>query len=171
MKKQNQIIALLINNLKKNKMKYLIAYVIIAVIFESIYLIISWKKSKKEIEKKEQIKVFLNVMKRIYSQSASIKALKEKIWNWYTIPLVITPLFIIVASLIFPFTLFTVTRKGLGIKTELEKKAEVERKLMDEAQKKSEEFMKNEGECCIPVIEGEEIKDDLNDNNNDSIKN
>ncbi len=138
-------------------MVYLIAYVIISVIFESIYIYVSFKKGLKKFKQNPNYEQFKAFYQALFS-SASMMLLKTKFWNWYTISFVITPLFIFVCPFLFPSSLFSVLKKSVGYKSELEKKAEIEEKSMEEARKKSEEFMKNEGDMN-PIEPDFEIPD------------
>jgi len=126
-------------------MKYLIAYIIIAVIFEAIYFVVSFKKGLKKFKQKPEYEQYKAFYKSLMS-SASMMLLKTKIWNWYTVSFVMIPLFIFVSPFLFPSSLFSLIKKMFGYKSKLEKKAEVEEKLSEEASIKAKEWMKNEGD-------------------------
>lgn len=132
-------------------MIYLIAYIIISVVVQSIYLVVSFRKGLKKFKQKPEYEHYKAFYKSLMS-SASMMLLKTKIWNWYTISFVITPLFIFICPFLLPSTLFTLLKKSVGYKSNLEIKAETEEKLMDEASAKSKEWMKNEGDMN-PIIE------------------
>lgn len=122
-------------------MKILLIYLIVSVIYEGITFIISWKQFKKKLDGTPQ----LQMLKMMFSATASMENLKKKFLNWYTIGFVGVPFLIIISPFLFPYTLFGHLRRLIFGKTKLEKRAEEEQKQYDEARKRSEDFMRNEG--------------------------
>ncbi len=141
-------------------MKYIITYTIVSTIFETIYLIISIKKGLKKFKQKPEYEYLKAFIQQLFL-SAPMKRAKEMFWNWYTIPFVLTPIFIFVCQFLFPLSLFGLIKKSLGIKTKLQKESEAEEKSIEESKKKHDEWMKTEGDMN-PIIEepnfDEEIK-------------
>lgn len=114
-------------------------YWIITIIYETINVIIIWKKFKKKTEQHEMFVAYKEALKR----SASMQMLWKAIFS----PLGASIAFIfmcIVSPIMFPFSLITLFKKLIGYKSELEKKVEVEEKSYEEAKKRSDHFMKNE---------------------------
>ena len=122
--------------------KLIILYIVVSVIYNVIGFIIAYKQLMNKIEGIDVLKG----MKQMFLQSAQIKLLKSKIWNWYTILFLGVPLFIFISPFLFPLSLFKLIKKTFGYKSKLQKESEIEEKLMQDSQKKSEEFMKNEGD-------------------------
>ena len=126
-------------------MKYLITYIVIAVIFQTIYTIISYKKALKKFKQKHEYD-FLKHFYEDFFSSPSMRSLKLKIWNWYTIMFVFIPMSIFICQFLFPFSLLSIIKKLLGYKSKLQKEVDIEEKEMDEASKKHDEFMRTESD-------------------------
>lgn len=133
---------------------YVLYYWAFAIVFETIYSYITfkqaWKKLKKTVEAHEYVMDMINAVK----QMASAKFLWKKIFSPYGY-FIGYLIFCIVAPFLFIASLVTLSKKLIGYKSKLEKDAEVEEKMAEEAQKEAKEWMANEG-CCVddePEIE------------------
>ncbi len=133
-------------------MEYLIAYIILSVVFESIYLFFGIKNFKNKLKLKPEYAQYTSIYYALLERP-SIQLLKQRLWNWYTITFIFTPLFIILSPFLLPPSLFSLIKKLFGYKSKLEKEAEIEEKSAEEARIRAEEWMKNEGDMNPPFDE------------------
>ena len=122
-------------------MLYFLIYWAVAVIYLGINFYFQWKKFQKWRKNDLSFKMFTTAL----FTSANAKLLVGKVWNPWTLIFVIIPIATMIAFFAFPLLLVGDIKIWLGIKSELQKKAEAETKAMEEATKRSQEFMKNEG--------------------------
>lgn len=147
-------------------------YIITSVVYECFNVFFSYKKIKKKINERPDLKDFINIYKTSFLNSKNGQYLKSKVWNWYIVSFVYVPMFIVISQFLFPFSLFSHLRKLIFGKSELQKEAEDESKKYEDAKKKSDEWLKNEGDInpendndCIPSTSNSYISnDDLNNN-------
>ncbi|MFA7307643.1 MAG: hypothetical protein WC026_13325 [Hyphomicrobium sp.] len=118
----------------------LICYWTFTVLYESIFIVIEWKRFKKKMEKNEMIQV----LKMTYQQSAQMQLFWKRIWSPLGFFVGFTFL-CITSPVLFVFSVQTLLKKLFGYKSALEKRAEEEAKMMEEAQQKRDEFMRTEG--------------------------
>lgn len=127
-----------------NTMKIFIAYLIVAEIYESIHFIIGYRKLIKYKNGNETIKEFILIL----LSSANMKMLFRRILNPFTIAFVGIPLVLIINLFIFPFSIFYLIRKALGIKSRLQIEAEKETEKIIQSERRprrrSNDFMKTE---------------------------
>lgn len=120
-------------------------YWIIAIVFETIYVYVSFKIEWKKVKKKEEQYSTVIAIIKAYKEQATYKLLWKKIFNPITYVAVYI-LFCITSPIFFPFSLFKLIRKMFGYKTKLEKQSEIENQKAEEARKRHEEWMKTEGD-------------------------
>lgn len=121
-------------------------YIIISVIYECVSVIFGYKKIKKKINERPDLQNFINVYKTSFLNTKNGQYIKSKVWNWYVIPFVYVPMFIIISQFLFPFSLFSHLRILIFGKSELQKEAENESKKYEDAKKESDDWLKNEGD-------------------------
>ncbi len=121
-------------------------YWLFAIIFETIYNYITftteWSKFKKRLEA-EEYAIYKELFNQ-YKQMSSIQLIWRKVFNpmSYFVGYII---FCIVTPIILPMSLITLFKKLIGYKSDLQKRAEMEGKRMEEANEREHEWMKNEG--------------------------
>jgi len=108
-------------------------------IFEVIHLYINWVNFKKKMKKNETVMFMVEAFKK----SPNFLRLWKMIYNPFTL-FVLLMILAIISPVVFIFSAFSLLKKLVGYKSKLQKQAEAEEKAMEEAKKKSEEFMKNE---------------------------
>jgi hypothetical protein len=113
-----------------------LAYWIFSIVYESISFYFGYKDFKKKISNNPRTKEFIDALMR----HEQVKNFKRMIWN----PYVITVAIIIVSPFMLPVTIYGY------FPSKQKRKAKEERIAMEEAHKRHEEFMKNEGEMCCP---------------------
>ena len=119
-------------------------YWICSIIFETVYSYITfkiaWKKLKKKSEQYEMIMMFIEQIKKLASVQLAFKMIFNR-FNYITGYLI----FCILSPLLAPISLIRLFKKIVGYKTDLEKKVIEEEKKMEEAERKSKEWMETEG--------------------------
>jgi len=121
-------------------MKIIIIYSIIAVIYESIYVSIEWKKVKKKFLDNISIQMFLQMM----STSEAGKTIKKAFKNPFYIFIGFL-LFVVASPFLFPLSIFSLIKRAIKYESEAEKRMKAEAMSIEQAKKDSEEFMKHEG--------------------------
>ena len=122
----------------------IIYYWLFAIVFGTIYnyiqFKIAWRELKKSVESHQIVMMILDTIKKM----ASTQFILKQMFNikGYVIGYLI---FCIISPILLPFSLFTLFKKMIGYKSDLQKKAEAEREKMEKSQNESKEWMKNEG--------------------------
>ncbi len=122
----------------------LLTYAILAIIYETIHFFFAYKSFKKKVKEKPELSMVLSFLK-----TAPIQALKKRFLTWYTIPVIVIISAILLATLaqfMFPLSMVKHVKKLFGYKSEADKMLE----QIDEAKKRSDEFMMTEGVYCDP---------------------
>ena len=136
---------------------YLIIYVAIAFVFEAIFLYYMWGKFKKKMDSPQ-----FQMIKGMVANINSFQALKKKIFNPFTLIFAGIPILVLISPFLFPLTIISMLKKLIFGKSKLEKQADAEQKMMQEAFGQSQDFLKNEGrEMHITEIDLD-FKIDLN---------
>jgi hypothetical protein len=88
----------------------------------------------------------IRVIKNIATDTNSGKFMKRKV-VFYAI--IFTPILLLMFLIMFPFSVLSLIKKAIFGKSKLEKEAEAESQMMEESKRRSEEWLKNEGEPFI----------------------
>lgn len=123
-------------------MTTLIIYCTVAILHESITFYLNYKKVKVKLKNNEMIRV----IKNIATDTNSGKFMKRKV-VFYAI--IFTPILLLMFLIMFPFSVLSLIKKAIFGKSKLEKEAEAESQMMEESKRRSEEWLKNEGEPFI----------------------
>lgn len=119
---------------------YLLIYAAVAFVFEAVFLYFMYRKFKKKMDEPQ-----FQMIKGIVMSIKSAQALKEKVWNPFTLIFVGLPILALISPFLFPLTIASMLRKLIFGKSKLEKEADAEQNMMAQAQKMSDQFMKTEG--------------------------
>lgn len=137
-------------------------YMAISIVFETVFTAYQFKK---EYEKLKKYSDTFEIIKSCYKQlkqTATFKLLFKSVFSPLTF-IVMYIFFCIYAVIHFPVTIIKSIRK-IFYKTELEKKAEEENRLMEEFYNKKQEFLRNENRAFVEYVTApdtiiEEIQD------------
>jgi hypothetical protein len=113
------------------------------IVFETIHGIILWKRFCKKLKKKKY-EFFLSTVDAMKKSFAGIRLAHKKIFNPFNY-FVLYILFCIMCPFFFLSSLKSIFKKIIGYKSKLEIQVAEEERKFEEAQKASEEFMRNEG--------------------------
>lgn len=128
-------------------MKIFIAYVIVAEVYELIHFYIGCRKLLKYKENNSWFRALFASL----SASPNMRVLAKRVVNPFTIVFVGIPFILMLNLFIFPFSIFYLVRKWIGIKSDLEKKAEAESVAIEMAIRRNNDFMKNENMYIDPI--------------------
>lgn len=126
--------------------KFFLYYWLFSIVFETIYAVYIWKDWSKKIKSNE----FIIMLKKAIEYSASLQLLFKTIFNPVTY-IMMYIIFVLISPLLFPASLFGIIKRATGYKSKLERKSEEEIKRMEQAKKRSEEFMRTEGRGEFPI--------------------
>jgi predicted membrane protein len=140
-------------------------YWIFSITFETIYCYVNLSISWNQFKKNKKYEIVTDIINQ-FKQQASFQLIWKIIFNPFSI-FVAYIIFCIISPILLPFSLITLFKKMIGYKSPLQKRAEQEKKDMEESESKSKEWMKNEGEVhCVNFIDDipkdEEIIDQKN---------
>jgi hypothetical protein len=121
---------------------YFLYYWLFAIVFCSVHNFIELRTGLRKLKTEEKFAQLRTIFDH-FKQQASMQFLWKQIVNPFSISVAYL-IFCIVTPVLLPRTLFKLGKKATGYKTKLEKKAEQETKDMEEAKKRSEEFMRTE---------------------------
>lgn len=117
---------------------YLIIYVAIAFAFEAIFFFFMWRKFKKKMDEPQ-----FQMIKGMVMSIKSAQALKQKIFNPFTLIFLGIPILVLISPFLFPLTIISMLKKMIFGKSK--SKEEKYAEAMEEARLRSQEFMSTEG--------------------------
>ncbi len=128
-----------------------LTYVIVSVLFETVYTYFQYKKVKNKLSTNETVVVF----KMMFAENPAFKNLKKTVTSWYAITFGAL-VWIALCQVLFPVTLLFILKRLLFGKSKSEKKAIQHLKEMEEAEARAKEWMRTEGKQSpeIPDAQG-----------------